>query len=127
METLILHELLEVALHEMTELPPMACHIVATAFERQLRGLELAMVIEAYYLDNLIILDINMAELGGLDTLKALRADPDIADTPVIMLTVEARNHVIREAMSYQVTDYLIKPAKSKELKERIGKVMQDG
>jgi response regulator of citrate/malate metabolism len=42
------------------------------------------------------------------------------------MLTVEARKSVIQEALDHKVIDYLIKPIKSKELKERIGKQLED-
>ena len=70
----------------------------------------------------MIVLDIVMADLGGLDMLKELRADPDLASVPVIMLTVESRISFIQEAMNYKVKGYLIKPVKSRELKDRISK-----
>jgi len=69
---------------------------------------------------DLIILDVVMAEKGGIETLKELRSDPNFKTTPIIMLTTEASQHIIREAMTWRVNDYLVKPIGSKKLRQRI-------
>jgi CheY-like chemotaxis protein len=59
------------------------------------------------HLPDLIISDINMPEMDGLSMLKALRADPAIQATPVILLTsLQEREHV-RQGMTRGADDYL--------------------
>lgn len=69
---------------------------------------------------DLIVLDLFMAEKGGMETLKQLRSDPNFKTTPIIMLTTEASQRIIREAMTWRVNDYIVKPVGSKKLRERI-------
>jgi two-component system chemotaxis response regulator CheY len=69
---------------------------------------------------DLIVLDLSMAEKGGIETLKELRSDPNFKTTPIIMLTIESNPRVIREVLTWGVNDYLVKPIGSKKLKERI-------
>ena len=69
---------------------------------------------------DLIILDLFMAEKSGMETLKELRSDPNFKTTPIIMLTTEASQRIIREAMTWRVNDYIVKPVGSKKLRERI-------
>ncbi len=51
LDTLLLHELVEIALDESTNLPPLPAHIVATSFERCLKDSILAMAIEVFFID----------------------------------------------------------------------------
>jgi two-component system, chemotaxis family, chemotaxis protein CheY len=229
LDTLLLHELVEVALDESSGLAPLPAHIVATTFERCLKDSILAMAIEVFFIDwqpkapvkektiaqtatvaqevelspaaldsiedlfkesarekptptqertrvynteakgnpdgksvividdsamirkivsdvviklghniieaadgkvgiplikshkpDLIILDLFMAEKSGMETLKELRSDPNFKTTPIIMLTTEASQRIIREAMTWRVNDYIVKPVGSKKLRERI-------
>lgn len=229
LDTLLLHELVEVALDESSGLAPLPAHIVATTFERCLKDSILSMAIEVFFIDwqpntsvekksaapkaplaqevelppatldsiedhfkerarekptptqerkrvynteakgnpdgksvvviddsamirklvsdvviklghniieaadgkigiplikshkpDLIVLDLLMAEKGGMETLKELRSDPNFKTTPIIMLTTEASQRIIREAMTWRVNDYIVKPVGSKKLRERI-------
>ena len=86
-------------------------------------GLE-AIAQARYHEPSLIILDILMPGLSGLDTLRELRADPKFESTPIIMLTVESKRNAIQSAISQQVSDYLIKPVDMKEMAKRIKKYM---
>ena len=73
---------------------------------------------------SLIVLDIVMPGPSGLETLRDLRSDPRFKSTPVIMLTIESKRDAIQEAISQQVSDYLVKPVDMKELVKRIRKFM---
>jgi two-component system chemotaxis response regulator CheY len=65
---------------------------------------------------SLVILDVNMPRLGGLDLLDRLHADPKTATLPVIMLTTEAQRSMIERAKSAGARGWLIKPVKMEHL-----------
>ena len=58
----------------------------------------------------LILLDVMMPRLNGIDALKSLKADTRTAHVPVIMVTAKARPEDIEVARSYGAIDYIIKP-----------------
>jgi CheY-like chemotaxis protein len=68
----------------------------------------------------LILLDVQMPGMGGLEMLKVLRASPGGSAIPVIMLTVDAAPANVRAAVHAQVKDYLVKPINSQELRKRV-------
>src|SRR5439155_27047504 len=66
---------------------------------------------------DLILLDIAMPVMDGIACLRALRADPDLANVPVILLTAMSDKRYVVEAGKLGVADYLLKSAFSmKEL-----------
>lgn len=70
------------------------------------------------YRPDLVVSDVNMPEMDGLAMLHALRADPAIQATPVILLTsLQEREHV-RSGMAVGADDYLTKPIVFAELRE---------
>ena len=72
---------------------------------------------------DLILLDIQMAQKDGIETLKEIRAMKDRADIPVIMLTgVEDKDFVLKSA-KLGICDYILKPFYSDVLTKRIRKV----
>jgi len=73
---------------------------------------------------NLIILDLNIPKMGGLDTLKAFRKEENLKSIPVIVLTSVKEPEAIREAAASQVEDYMVKPLPPHELKKRIRKYL---
>ncbi|MEO1621294.1 MAG: response regulator, partial [Cyanobacteria bacterium J06632_3] len=58
----------------------------------------------------LVLLDLNMPKMGGLEFLEALRADPDIKSTPVIVLTTSDQERDRVEAYNFNVAGYILKP-----------------
>jgi CheY-like chemotaxis protein len=73
---------------------------------------------------DLIVLDVHMEEMSGVEALKELRADARFADTAIIMLTVDASRQVFREAIDLKADDYLVKPISNETLRERIEKCL---
>jgi two-component system chemotaxis response regulator CheY len=71
-----------------------------------------------------LITDWNMPQMPGLDLLKAVRADPQMAKMPVLLLTAEAKRDQIVEAAQAGVTGYVVKPFTAQTLKEKIDKIM---
>lgn len=59
---------------------------------------------------DLIILDITMPQMDGIEMLSRLRQDYRTAATPVIMLSGSGRTDHIIESMNYGAEDYLSKP-----------------
>ena len=72
-----------------------------------------------------LITDWNMPGMTGLDLLKAVRADPDLAKLPVLMVTAEAKREQIIMAAQAGVNGYIIKPFTAATLKEKIEKIFE--
>jgi CheY-like chemotaxis protein len=58
----------------------------------------------------LVLLDLQLPDINGLQVLRQLRSDPRTADTPVIMLSAEAHQKKIDECMAAGANDYFVKP-----------------
>ena len=69
---------------------------------------------------DLIILDIMMPGLSGLDVLRYLRAHPDFGSTPVVVVSARASQDAISEAMTAGATVYLTKPVSYTDLKNAV-------
>jgi signal transduction histidine kinase len=65
---------------------------------------------------DLILMDIQMPVMSGLEAIKAIRAAPDIATTPIIALTALAMPDDKKRCLSAGATDYLSKPVNLKKL-----------
>ncbi|MCI8992361.1 MAG: response regulator [Eubacterium sp.] len=74
---------------------------------------------------DLILLDIQMAQMDGIETLQEIRSMKDRADIPVIMLTgVEDKNFVLASA-KLGICDYILKPFYAEDLLKRIQGVFE--
>lgn len=60
----------------------------------------------------LVILDVNMPVMNGLEMLERLRQDPAVADVPVLLMTTEAEDRLIERARKAGAKGWLIKPVK---------------
>jgi len=69
---------------------------------------------------DLILLDINMPEMNGYDTIKKLKADERYADIPVIFLTAKNDNESELEGLALGAVDYVSKPFSARLLLKRI-------
>lgn len=72
---------------------------------------------------DMIISDWNMPKMTGLELLKHVRADAELADTPFIMVTAEAQQDNIILAVKAKVSQYIVKPFTAETLGEKIDKV----
>jgi PAS domain S-box-containing protein len=64
------------------------------------------------YLPEVILMDINLPGISGLEAMKILRADPLTAHIPIIALSANAVPHDIEKALQAGFFDYLTKPIK---------------
>ena len=58
----------------------------------------------------LVLLDLNMPKMNGIEFLRALRADPELSATPVVVLTTSDAERDKVEAYNLNVAGYLLKP-----------------
>jgi len=64
------------------------------------------------YQPEVILMDINLPGISGIDAMKILRADPSTAHIPIIALSANAVPHDIQKALDAGFFDYLTKPIK---------------
>lgn len=69
---------------------------------------------------DIVVADWLMPGVNGLELLKQMRADERFAKTPFIMITGMPDKSVVVEAMKLKVTDFMVKPIDSGQLKQKI-------
>jgi DNA-binding response OmpR family regulator len=74
---------------------------------------------------DLILLDIMMPDLDGLELLKILKIEDSTAGIPVVMLTAKVDSRDRMSALRERALDYICKPFKPQELVERVGQALQ--
>lgn len=75
---------------------------------------------------NLVLSDLNMPYMDGLEFVKSLRANPDTTELPVVMVTTEADPEEKEKAMKAGANGYMIKPVTAEMVAENIKKIMKD-
>jgi len=89
--------------------------------ENGLEGLTLA----GKVLPDLIVLDITMPVMTGVEMLEKLKADPALRSIPVIMLTAESGKDNVLNIVKMGVQNYIVKPFKGEQLIERAQTVIK--
>lgn len=72
---------------------------------------------------HLVISDVNMPQMSGLELLQAIRADATLHSLPVLLITAEAEKDTIVEAVRLEVNGYIVKPFTPRTLQENIEKI----
>ncbi len=72
-----------------------------------------------------VVSDWNMPVMTGIDMLRAIRADEKIKATPVLMVTAEAQQSNLVEAVQVGVNNYVVKPFTAETLQEKITKIFK--
>jgi DNA-binding response OmpR family regulator len=75
---------------------------------------------------DLVILDIMMPKMDGLEVCRRLRADDELASIPVILLSARAQDMDIREGLEIGASAYLTKPFDPVELLEVVGRLAKN-
>lgn len=73
---------------------------------------------------DLIVLDITMPVMNGIQMLTMLKDDDKLKDIPVIMLSAESGKDHVMQIVKMGVKDYIVKPFKGDQLIERAAKVL---
>jgi two-component system, chemotaxis family, chemotaxis protein CheY len=72
---------------------------------------------------HLVVSDLNMPIMDGLALLRAVRAEPNLANTAFIMLTSNGDAEQVKQAIALGVNNYLVKPFTISTLKRKIESV----
>ena len=72
-----------------------------------------------------VISDWNMPVMNGLDMLKSIRADANLAKLPVLMVTAEAKKENIIAAAQAGANGYVVKPFTAATLDEKLAKIFE--
>jgi two-component system, cell cycle response regulator DivK len=75
---------------------------------------------------NLVLLDINLPDIDGLDVVKQLRTTPEIAHTPVIALTANAMHGDRERCLAAGCDAYLAKPIARQELYNMLNRFISE-
>jgi len=86
---------------------------------------QLALAAARRELPALIISDVMMPNLDGLGLMQALRADRNLREVPVILLSARAGEEARIEGLSTGADDYIIKPFTGRELLARVGALLE--
>ncbi len=76
-----------------------------------------------YPYPGLILLDIKLPGIDGIEVLQKIKQDPNLKKIPVIMLTTSEREEDIAKSYDYHANSYLTKPVGFKEFEEKIGQI----
>lgn len=74
----------------------------------------------------LVVCDVNMPNLNGLEMLKALRLEQPGAQMPIIMLTTEAQPALLQQAKQAGAKGWIVKPFKPEMLVAAVRKLVGD-
>lgn len=72
----------------------------------------------------LVLLDATMPELSGFDVCEAVRADPAIAGTRILMLTAKGRETDMARGLGAGADAYVTKPFSTRELVEKVREML---
>ena len=70
-----------------------------------------------------IISDWNMPQMTGIELLRKVRGSEEFADLPFLMVTAEAQQENIIEAVQAKVSNYIVKPFTADVMKQKIDKI----
>lgn len=103
----------------------MSLHVATNGLEalQMLRGNGEEPVVPAR--KRLILLDLNMPKMGGIEFLQELRADADLKLIPVIVLTTSDEDSDKVEAYKLNVAGYILKPVTFSKFVEAVATLTQ--
>ena len=86
-------------------------------------GAEALAVLQVNRVD-LILCDVNMPVMDGLEFIKQLPAVPNAKDVPVVMITTEGSEHHVVQALSSGAKGYIRKPFTPEQVREHVVPVL---
>jgi DNA-binding response OmpR family regulator len=74
---------------------------------------------------DLIVSDIMMPKVSGLELVTALKADPSTSEIPIILLSAKAQNADVRSGLDAGADDYVTKPFEPLDLVDRVNRLLE--
>lgn len=71
---------------------------------------------------DIVLMDVDMPDMDGVETVQRIREMENIKDIPVMFFTAMASKETVERCMAVGMVDYIVKPYKPKELLERLEK-----
>lgn len=84
-------------------------------------GLELVMRLKP----DAVFTDVSMPEMDGLELADAIRAHPDMADTPIVFITASVQKDQLERYAERGASAYLAKPFSTAQLRAQVEKVVR--
>ncbi len=97
--------------------------MAVTVAEDGVRGLDRARVDTP----DLILMDVSLPELDGLEVTRLLKADPATSSIPIIVLTAHAMTSDRDSALAAGCNDFETKPIELPRLVEKMGRLLAEG
>lgn len=69
---------------------------------------------------DLILMDINLPGISGIETIRTIREQQQVKNVPIILLTAESGRDTIEAGLKLHVCGYILKPIKSNRLIQKI-------
>ncbi len=86
-------------------------------------GLEALAKLEDFWAD-VVLSDIHMPEMDGVELLKKIKGNPATEDLPVVMITTESRDEVVSRALEMGAAGYIKKPFRPEDIKALLGEIL---
>ena len=83
-----------------------------------------ALAVMALHRIDLVLSDINMPKMDGLQLLASLKASPQWQKTPVVMITTEGGEAKVAEAVRLGAAGYVRKPFTADQIKEKLAGIL---
>ncbi|HUI57583.1 MAG TPA: response regulator [Bryobacteraceae bacterium] len=86
-------------------------------------GKEALNILEGRHI-SLVLSDINMPNMDGIELLRTLRASPQWHDLPVVLITTEGGQARVQEAVELGATSYVRKPFSADQLRDKLAALL---
>ncbi len=73
---------------------------------------------------DVVVSDVMMPRMSGLELVAALKGDPDTASIPVLLLTAKAQQADVTSGLDHGADDYVTKPFEPLDLVERVNRLL---
>ena len=73
---------------------------------------------------DLVLMDVRMPRMTGYDACRAMKADPDLKDIPVVFLSAKGQDAEIQTGLDAGAEEYLLKPFAPDQLVERVRSIL---
>ncbi len=73
---------------------------------------------------NLVLMDVRMPRMTGYDACRALKADEETRDIPVVFLSAKGQESEVQTGLEVGATDYILKPFSPDQLTKRVAEIL---